>query len=101
MTGRQAVDGRHTGADDTVLLDLVAGGDRDALGALYRRHARVVLAQIRLAVGEPGPSGFPLGHAFPRPAGLSAVPPNPGALFSGLGCNAPAIAATGLLAFGR
>jgi RNA polymerase sigma-70 factor, ECF subfamily len=54
MTGRQAVDGRHTGADDATLLDLVAAGDRDALGALYRRHARVVLAQIRLAVGEPG-----------------------------------------------
>ena len=54
MTGRQAVAGRHTGADDAVLLELVAGGDRDALGALYRRHARVVLAQIRLVVGEPG-----------------------------------------------
>ena len=41
-------------ADDAVLLQRVAGGDRDALGALYRRHAHVVLAQIRLAVGEPG-----------------------------------------------
>ena len=41
-------------ADDAALLRRVAGGDRDALGALYRRHAHVVLAQIRLAVGEPG-----------------------------------------------
>jgi RNA polymerase sigma-70 factor, ECF subfamily len=41
-------------ADDAALLRQVAGGDRDALGALYRRHAHVVLAQIRLAVGEPG-----------------------------------------------
>jgi RNA polymerase sigma-70 factor (ECF subfamily) len=41
-------------ADDAALLHQVAGGDRDALGALYRRHAHVVLAQIRLAVGEPG-----------------------------------------------
>jgi RNA polymerase sigma-70 factor, ECF subfamily len=41
-------------ADDAVLLRRVADGDRDALGALYRRHAHVVLAQIRLAVGEPG-----------------------------------------------
>ena len=41
-------------ADDAVLLaKRVAGGDRDAPGALYRRHAHVVLAQIRLAVGEP------------------------------------------------
>ncbi len=54
MTGRQAVDGRHTGADDAVLLEQVAGGDRDALGALYRRHAHVVLAQIHLVVGERG-----------------------------------------------
>jgi RNA polymerase sigma-70 factor (ECF subfamily) len=41
-------------ADDAALLRRVADGDRDALGALYRRHAHVVLAQIRLAVGEPG-----------------------------------------------
>jgi len=41
-------------ADDAALLRRVADGDRDALGALYRRHANVVLAQIRLAVGEPG-----------------------------------------------
>jgi RNA polymerase sigma-70 factor, ECF subfamily len=40
--------------DDAALLRRVADGDRDALGALYRRHAHVVLAQIRLAVGEPG-----------------------------------------------
>lgn len=54
MTGRHAVDGRHTGTDDVLLLQRVARGDRDALGVLYRRHARVVLAQIRLVVGEPG-----------------------------------------------
>jgi RNA polymerase sigma-70 factor, ECF subfamily len=54
MTGRQAVDARQTGTDDAVLLQQVARGDRDALGVLYRRHARVVLAQIRLVVGEPG-----------------------------------------------
>jgi RNA polymerase sigma-70 factor (ECF subfamily) len=41
-------------ADDAALLRRVADGDRDALGTLYRRHAHVVLAQIRLAVGEPG-----------------------------------------------
>jgi len=41
-------------ADDAALLRRVADGDRDALGVLYRRHAHVVLAQIRLAVGEPG-----------------------------------------------
>ncbi len=40
--------------DDAALLRRVADGDRDALGTLYRRHAHVVLAQIRLAVGEPG-----------------------------------------------
>jgi RNA polymerase sigma-70 factor, ECF subfamily len=45
---------RPDDADDAVLLRRVADGDRDALGALYRRHAHVVLAQIRLAVGEPG-----------------------------------------------
>ena len=46
---------RRDEADDAdPLLQRVAGGDRDALGALYRRHAHVVLAQIRLAVGEPG-----------------------------------------------
>lgn len=45
---------RRDDADDAALLRQVAGGDRDALGALYRRHAHVVLAQIRLAVGEPG-----------------------------------------------
>ena len=54
MTGRQAVDSGHAGADDAVLLQQVANGDRDALGALYRRHARAVLAQVRLVVGEPG-----------------------------------------------
>jgi hypothetical protein len=50
--------------------------------------------------GFPGlrPRGFHPG--FPYPARLSPAPPGPGALFSGLGCNAPAIAATGLLAFG-
>lgn len=45
---------RRDVADDAALLQRVAGGDRDALGTLYRRHAHVVLAQIRLAVGEPG-----------------------------------------------
>jgi RNA polymerase sigma-70 factor (ECF subfamily) len=40
--------------DDAALLRRVADGDRDAFGTLYRRHAHVVLAQIRLAVGEPG-----------------------------------------------
>ena len=35
----------------------------------------------------------------PRPS-LPIMLPQPGRLFSGLGCNAPAIAATGLLAFG-
>ena len=45
-----------------------------------------------------GPGGFPAGA--PHPAGLSPAAYGPGALFSGLGCNAPAIAATGLLAFG-
>lgn len=54
MTGRQAVNSGHTGADDAVLLQQVAGGDRDALGALYRRHGQTVLAQIRLVVGERG-----------------------------------------------
>ncbi len=54
MTGRQAVDSGHAGADDAVLLQRVANGDRDALGALYQRHARAVLAQVRLVVGEPG-----------------------------------------------
>lgn len=54
MTGRQAVDSGHAGADDAVLLQQVANGDRDALGALYQRHARAVLAQVRLVVGEPG-----------------------------------------------
>jgi hypothetical protein len=64
----------------------------------------------------PLPSGFPSARGlspvprggfprlrpsgFPYPARLSPAPPGPGALFSGLGCNAPAIAATGLLAFG-
>ncbi|HEY9240399.1 MAG TPA: RNA polymerase sigma factor [Streptosporangiaceae bacterium] len=54
MTRRQAVDPGQAGADDAVLLQQVASGDRDALGALYRRHARAVLAQIRLVVGERG-----------------------------------------------
>jgi RNA polymerase sigma-70 factor (ECF subfamily) len=48
---------RHNEADDpddAALLRRVADGDRDAFGTLYRRHAHVVLAQIRLAVGEPG-----------------------------------------------
>lgn len=54
MTGRQAVDSGHAGADDAALLQQVASGDRDALGALYRRHGHVVLAQIRLVVGERG-----------------------------------------------
>jgi len=40
--------------DDAALLRRIADGDRDALAALYRRHAHAVLAQIRLAVGEPG-----------------------------------------------
>jgi len=54
MTGRQAVDSGQAGADDAVLLQQVADGDRDALGALYQRHARAVLAQVHLVVGEPG-----------------------------------------------
>jgi RNA polymerase sigma-70 factor (ECF subfamily) len=39
--------------DDAWLVRRVASGDRDALATLYRRHGRVVLAQITLAVGEP------------------------------------------------
>lgn len=39
--------------DDVQLVRRVAGGDRDALAALYRRHGRVVLAQLALVVGEP------------------------------------------------
>jgi RNA polymerase sigma-70 factor (ECF subfamily) len=39
--------------DDGWLVRRVASGDRDALATLYRRHGRVVLAQITLAVGEP------------------------------------------------
>jgi RNA polymerase sigma-70 factor, ECF subfamily len=39
--------------DDVGLLRRVASGDRDALAVLYRRHGRVVLAQVTLAVGEP------------------------------------------------
>lgn len=54
----------------------------------------------------PGGFSWPRGlspaprSGFPQPAGLSPAPSGPGALFSGLGCHAPAIAATGLLAFG-
>jgi hypothetical protein len=54
--------------------------------------------------GWPGslPGGFPRPARswFPGPASLPGFVPGPGALFSGLGCNAPAIAATGLLAYG-
>jgi RNA polymerase sigma-70 factor, ECF subfamily len=39
--------------DDARLVRRVAGGDRDALAALYQRHGGVVLAQVTLAVGEP------------------------------------------------
>lgn len=39
--------------DDAWLVRRVASGDRDALAALYQRHARVVLAQVTLVVGEP------------------------------------------------
>lgn len=58
------------------------------------------------------PSAFSSGSAFPlrgavplrggapRAAGLPSLVPSPGRLYSGLGCNASAIAATGLLAFG-
>lgn len=46
-------------------------------------------------------SASPLRSAFPGPRpSLPVILPQPGRLFSGLGCNAPAIAATGLLAFG-
>jgi RNA polymerase sigma-70 factor, ECF subfamily len=40
--------------DDAWLVRRVASGDRDALARLYQRHGRVVLAQVTLAVGEPG-----------------------------------------------
>ncbi len=49
---------------------------------------------------RPGGWPWPVRRGFPWPAGLPALLPGPGALFSGLGCNAPAIAVTGLLAFG-
>lgn len=39
--------------DDVRLVRRVAEGDRDALAALYRRHGRVVLAQLTLVVREP------------------------------------------------
>ena len=39
-------------ASDTSLLTRVAGGDQEALAELYRRHGRVVLAQITLVAGD-------------------------------------------------
>jgi RNA polymerase sigma-70 factor (ECF subfamily) len=38
--------------EDIALVRCVAAGDHGALAALYRRHGRVVLAQIVLTVGE-------------------------------------------------
>jgi RNA polymerase sigma-70 factor, ECF subfamily len=43
----------HDGArDDAALLRRIGQGDEDAMAAFYREHARVVLAQVLLVVGE-------------------------------------------------
>lgn len=41
-----------TGQDEVRLLRRIAGGDQGAMAEFYRRHGRVVLAQILLVVGE-------------------------------------------------
>lgn len=40
------------GCDDVELLGRIAQGDRAAMDAFYREHARVVLAQVLLVVGD-------------------------------------------------
>lgn len=40
------------GCDDVELLGRIARGDRAAMDSFYREHARVVLAQVLLVVGE-------------------------------------------------
>jgi RNA polymerase sigma-70 factor, ECF subfamily len=38
--------------EDAELLHMVAAGDRDAVGELYRRHGRILFAQIRFVTGD-------------------------------------------------
>ena len=47
-----SVPSRDPACDDTELLRRIGQGDADAMACFYRKHGRIVLAQVLLVVGD-------------------------------------------------